>query len=68
MQDQSSDTLRICDDGPARKLPGSACTEAGAYRIPVRVPKLGFCRLGTGQVQTSAPYRVRKVIPSLKNR
>jgi len=39
--------------------------EAGAYRVPVPVPKMNFRFFGTGQVQTSAPYRIRKCVPSL---
>jgi len=40
-------------------------TQAGAYHVPVPVPKLGFCSLGMGQVQTSAPYHICKCVPSL---
>ena len=39
--------------------------KAGAYRVPVPVPKMNFRFFGTGQVQTSAPYRIRKCVPSL---
>jgi len=37
--------------------------KAGAYHVPIPVPKLGFlfCGTGTGRIASAPPYHVRKL-------
>jgi len=44
---------------------GEGIAQAGAYRIPVPVPKMNFRIFGTGigRISSAAPYHVRKMNP-----